>query len=278
MFAGRTLLIATKHNKELVIAPILEKALGVQCITANNFDSDSLGTFTGEVERRHDPITCARQKCLLALETNPFDLVLASEGSFGPHPAIFFAAADDEFLFFLDTKNNLEIVVRHLSTETNFSGAEVSTEKDLLAFAEAALFPSHALVVRKSKTSNEAIVKGITDQSVLVDSFHKVLKHCGTAFVETDMRAMYNPTRMKVIEACTHKLLDKITSLCPNCQWPGFEVVDVISGLPCELCGAATKGTWQHVLACKKCGFKQENEFPHGKKTEDAMYCDFCNP
>ena len=31
MFKGRNLLIATKHEKEKVIAPILEKELGVKC-------------------------------------------------------------------------------------------------------------------------------------------------------------------------------------------------------------------------------------------------------
>ena len=278
MFAGRKLLIATKHNKEHVIAPLLEHALGVQCITANNFDSDTLGTFTGEVERTDDPITTAKQKCLLALETNPYDLVLASEGSFGPHPAIFFAAADDEFLFFMDTKNDLEIVVRHLSIETNFNGAEVSTEKDLLAFAEAALFPSHALVLRKSKTSTEGIVKGITDQSVLIDSFYKVLKQYGTAFVETDMRALFNPTRMKVIEGAAEKLVEKINSVCPVCKMPGFGITDSQPGLPCEVCNFPTRSILSHVYCCKKCAFTTTKKYPNGKQNEEPMYCDVCNP
>jgi hypothetical protein len=32
------------------------------------------------------------------------DLGVASEGSFGSHPSIFIASADDEFLIFIDTK------------------------------------------------------------------------------------------------------------------------------------------------------------------------------
>ena len=56
MFNERKLLIATKHGKEKVIAPIIEKALSVSCHTANNFDTDLLGTFTGEVERTQDPL------------------------------------------------------------------------------------------------------------------------------------------------------------------------------------------------------------------------------
>jgi hypothetical protein len=40
MFKGRKLLIATKHEKEKVIAPILEKELGVSCFVINDFDVD----------------------------------------------------------------------------------------------------------------------------------------------------------------------------------------------------------------------------------------------
>jgi hypothetical protein len=35
-FRGRNLLIATKHEKEKAIAPILEKELGVKCFILSN--------------------------------------------------------------------------------------------------------------------------------------------------------------------------------------------------------------------------------------------------
>ena len=74
MFISRKLIIATKHKKESVIAPILEKELGVRCFTDETFDTDTLGTFTGEIERELDPIATARRKCLLAMELNNCDL------------------------------------------------------------------------------------------------------------------------------------------------------------------------------------------------------------
>lgn len=88
-FKGRRLLIATKHKKERVIAPILEKELGVNCFVTD-IDTDKFGTFTGEIERKEDAISTARNKCLLAMELENCDLVLASEGSFGAHPSLFF--------------------------------------------------------------------------------------------------------------------------------------------------------------------------------------------
>ena len=120
MFQDRKLIIVTKHEKEKAIAPFLEKSLGVSCFVNENFDTDILGTFTGEIERELDPIATARQKCLMAMELTNCDLGIASEGSFGPHPTIFFVSADDEFLIFIDKKNNLEIIARELSTATNF--------------------------------------------------------------------------------------------------------------------------------------------------------------
>jgi hypothetical protein len=39
-------------------------------------------------------------------------------------------------------KNNLEIIVRELSMETNFNGSEITNEQELLDFAELVQFPS----------------------------------------------------------------------------------------------------------------------------------------
>jgi hypothetical protein len=101
MFKGRNLIIATKHSKEKVIAPIVEKELGVKCFVSLDLDTDLLGTFTGEIERKDDPVTSARNKCLMSMELTNCDLAIASEGSFGPHPTLYFIPADDEILVFV---------------------------------------------------------------------------------------------------------------------------------------------------------------------------------
>lgn len=278
LFEGRKLLIATKHEKEKAIAPLLEKELGVSCIVPENFDSDQLGTFSGEVERKEDPLTTARRKCELALVNTDYDLVLASEGSFGRHPTLFFAAADDEILLLLDTKNNLEFTARELSTETNFAGKAVTSERELHEFAETVQFPSHGLIVRSAKDEIEDMVKGITDWDRLQEVANHFLKQHGTAFVETDMRAMLNPMRMQVIAQATEKLVEKIKSCCPACQTPGFRIIEGKPGLPCDLCGSPTKSTLTHVYSCQKCDHTEEVLYPKGKKTEEPMFCDFCNP
>jgi len=278
MFKGRSLVIATKHEKEKVIAPLLEQALGVVCFIQEGFDTDTLGTFTGEIERELDPIATARQKCLLAMELSNCDLGIASEGSFGPHPSMFFVSADDEFLIFIDKKNDLEIIVRELSTETNFNGSEIKNEQELLDFADLVKFPSHGLILRKSKIDNSYIVKGITNLEDLKKSFHLMLEKFNNVYAETDMRAMYNPSRMTVIKNATKKLVDKVNSCCPQCNIPGFGVTDAKKGLECSLCGSPTNSTLSFIYSCQKCHFKKEEMYPHKKTTEEPMYCDFCNP
>ena len=278
MFKGRKLVIATKHEKEKVIAPILEKELGVKCFVTPDLDTDLLGTFTGEVGRKDDPIITARKKCLIAMELSNCDLSVASEGSFGQHPYLPFVPADDEFLLFIDKKNNVEIIARELSTETNFNGKQINTEEELNEFATHANFPSHGLILRKSKDDFKNIIKGIRNEEQLQIIFCNLIANEGTAYIETDMRAMHNPTRMKVIEAAAFKLANKINSLCPECQMPGFGITEAKSGLPCKACNYQTSSIISHVYTCKKCSFIHEKKHPNGKLTEDPMYCDVCNP
>lgn len=278
MFTGRKLVIATKHHKEEVIAPLLEKELGVHCFVATDFDTDALGTFSGEVERKEDPISTVRKKCLWAMEQTGCDLGVASEGSFGAHPSIYFATADDEFVIFIDKKNDIEIIARALSTQTNYASKEIKNEKELLEFAKQAQFPSHALILRPSKTGVLHIKKGITNQAALIHHFDTLQHVYATVYVETDMRAMHNPMRMQVIAEATQNLVDKLKSICPQCQTPGFAVTDVKEGLPCGLCGVPTKSVLSHHYSCKKCNYQEEKKYPNQKFTEDPTYCNYCNP
>jgi hypothetical protein len=278
IFRNRKTIIATKHQKEQVIAPILERELGVNCFTDKTFDTDVLGTFTGEVERVLDPISTVREKCLSAMRANNCDLGIASEGSFGPHPTAGFIHANDELLIFIDTKHNLEITVRELSTFTNFNGKQIKTQEELFEFADQVGFPSHGLILKKSKNENKDIHKGITHIDVLKKSFNYFFSTYHSVYVETDMRAMYNPTRMSVIEKATQKLAQKIKSTCPKCKTPGFGITEAKKGLECNLCGLPTNSTLSFIYTCQQCEFKKEEMYPNKKTTEDPTYCNYCNP
>ncbi len=278
MFHGRKILIATKHKKEEVLAPILESALGLNSFVLDDYDTDVFGTFTGEVKREGSPLDVLRRKVEQGLELSGVDLAIASEGSFGPHPTVFFVPAADEVLLFRDKKNDLEIVAREITTDTNFGSAEVRSKEELLAFAEKSLFPSHALILSAVGDHSTVFVKGITVQDELLTVFQDLKSKTETVLVQTDMRALYNPTRMKTIQKACHKLMKNILSSCPVCVTPGYNVSDVLSGLPCSLCGRPTKSTLAHQYVCKKCGHEERRYYPNLKLEEDPTFCDYCNP
>ena len=278
MFQNRKLVIATMHEKEKVIAPLMEKEFGISCFVSSNINTDSFGTFCGEMERLVDPLSTARAKCLQAMKETSCDMGIASEGSFGQHPTIFFVPADDEIVIFIDKKNGLEITARELSTETNFKGAMIHNEQQLEEFAESVGFPSHGIIARKNQIEFTGIQKGFISWEKLKETCFDFIQNYGSVYLETDMRAMYNPTRMKVIERATQKLVDKINSCCSNCGTPGFDVSEVKKGLPCSFCSFPTQSTMSWIYSCQKCEFTKEVLYPTQKMEEEPMYCDVCNP
>lgn len=266
------------HGKETVMIPVLERDLGVNVCVPSCFDTDTFGTFSGEVERPEDPLETARMKCRAAAELTGCSLAVASEGSFGPHPGAFFLPADDELVVLIDFANGREYKARELTTDTNFRGALLHSMAEVREFAVAILFPSHALIVRKATGLNDGMVKGVCDWETLESVAGSMLSMYGEVFLETDMRAMHNPTRMRAISRATERLVASVNRLCPVCIAPGYEVAGVDAGLPCELCGAPTKSTLSFTWACSMCNHNEKKLFPHEKTTESAMYCDWCNP
>jgi hypothetical protein len=276
IFQNRNLLIVTKHGKEEVLKPVLERALDVKCLLSDAFDTDIFGTFSGEIERKENALTTIRNKCLGAMQYHNVDLAVASEGSFGPHPAAFFATADDELLILIDKKNDLEIIGRKLSLETNFASKECTNLSSFLLFLKQIQFPSHKVIL-KDKNSFE-IYKDIDTEEEAIRIFEILVAKHGLVFAETDMRAMNNPTRMKVIHEAAENLIEKMKSLCPECQHPGFSVTSSVAGLPCSSCNFPTKSILYQTLSCSKCNNTEKNYFPRKVHVEDAMYCDNCNP
>lgn len=277
LFQNRNVAIGTMHSKEQVIAPLLENKLNLSCVVPE-LNTDELGTFTGEIERKLSPVDTAREKCRLAMDATGFDLAVASEGSFGPHPFYPFFSGNEEIVLLMDRKNELEIIGSELTTETNFSGEWVRSLDEVISFSERIGFPNHALVLRSDKDSSEVCCKGINNSSHLREICSELFRAYGKLWIETDMRAMHNPTRMKAIERAANNLVSKMISLCPVCNFPGYWITEAIHGLPCSQCGFPTKSTLEYSYQCQNCKHSSVKKYPHQKKMADSMYCDVCNP
>ena len=137
-------------------------------------------------------------------------------------------------------------------------------------------FPSHGVIIKSPNQTN--ILKDINQYNLIYDAVENYINLHGSCLLETDMRAMNNPTRMNIIQSLTHDLVKNIQATCPNCKYPGYVAKESKEGLPCALCGNATQSTLAIKIHCDHC---QQNElvmFPNGKQQEDPMYCNFCNP
>lgn len=270
------------HHKERAIAPLLEQELGIQVIVPPNFNTDAFGTFTREIERPGDQLEAARLKAEKALAVTGETLAFASEGTFCPHPGLPFIPCNREIVILLDKINGLELIGQEFSTETNYSHKTVNTIEEAFEFSKKVGFPEHGLVVMVNSSSGKSdeIIKGITTEKQLVEAMELAFANSpdGKVHIETDMRALYNPTRMKNIEKAARDLLRKLNQLCPQCSWPGFEVVERKKGLPCALCNFPTAMTLVAIFECKKCDFSQEIFFPDGLEKADPSQCMYCNP
>jgi hypothetical protein len=281
LYSECNIILTTKHAKSIAIATPFYEKLGAS-ILEHVTDTDKLGTFSGEIERKGNALECARRKCELSLElSEQVELSLASEGSFGPHPFMPFIPCDHEILYFIDRKRDFHMHLSQLSDKTNYSMQSLSSIEELQKFAKDALFPSHALILRPSnRTVKEPIFKGIESLTVLEEAFKECIKYSsdGKVWVETDMRAQFNPSRMLVIGELAEKLSKRLATHCPSCDLPGWGKVGTEMGLPCGWCGSETEMIKHEILGCVKCSYKEINENSDKLKHADPKYCSFCNP
>ena len=280
LFKNRIAVLGTRHHKEKVISPIIEQNLGLKVIVPNDFNTDVFGTFTREVKRIGTQLEAARLKAEKALELTGETIALASEGTFAPHPSFPFVSYNREVVILLDKLHDIEIIGQYFSTETNHSYKIITSFQEAYDFAMSVGFPEHGLIVMIESPSQDKgdIIKGITTKEQLFEAVTFAIKKAGKAHIETDMRALYNPTRMKNIEKATHNLIQKINQVCPQCSCPGFDVIERKKGLPCAYCHLPTALTRSAIYQCKKCGFSQERLFPDGWEKADPSQCSYCNP
>jgi len=276
---SRTCVLATMHNKEIVISPIISKELGIEITVPTNFNTDRFGTFTRDIARAGNQLEAGRKKALAAIKHTGLDLALASEGSFGTHPSIPFLQSNLEIVLLIDKKNGLEIVGHHRTSGIQMHGQEVYTPDEAVSVAQTWGFPEQGVIVRVSEKSKRNIHKEFTNVEELKRTCERLLSglFIKSIFLETDMRAHRCSTRMESIKEATHDLIKNCQRLCPQCKTPGFVVINVVKGLPCSNCGLPTELALEFLYSCQKC-FHTESKRVGGSTTADPGQCERCNP
>ncbi len=281
IYQGKTAVFATKHAKEKATKWPFLSCLGLNIVAPENLDTDLLGTFTGEIPRLGSMEETVLKKARMGLEQTGLTLAIANEGSFGPHPANPFVANDYELMVFIDTELDFHVIESFSSSRTNYARFDVQSFEELQPHLIKIGFPKHALIVKPKEGRNiSPIYKGLTNLKQL----KKAIKECvqlspeKIAHVETDMRANFNPTRRQIIRSLSFKLIRRLNTFCKACHLPGWGLVDVEKGLPCETCGMPTELIRAEIFGCIKCDYQVFNSRSDGKKYAETTYCSYCNP
>lgn len=283
-YAGGLVHFATRHKKETVLRPLLSRC-GIGC-EAVDVNTDLFGTFSGEVERTGTVRETLRKKIAAGMERRPDGrLFLASEGSFGPHPLWGWMSTDLESLLFYDRELDLEIYAEHLDTSPMHFERVLEPQDDFRAILRREFgLPEHGVVVRPEKTDMARwrwpVYKGLHHEwqveRAVRDSF--AVSSTGRVVLTSDLRAQHNPRRQEAIRMAGEKLIEKLGSLCPICQVPGFAIARGVPGLPCAVCGEASHAARAVLWECAHCVHSEARPRTDGQRAIDPSECEFCNP
>lgn len=258
--------LLTKHSKSTWIAPPLRQ-VGFAVREYDQFDTDTLGTFCGTVEREHDAIATATHKAKLACELGGERYGLGSEGSFTQQIMSGFTW-EQEVICLYDSQNE-SALLGFSESPAGVSSFTVNSVSDIESIAKTPIDQKWMVEI-----SGKGWVKGLDQNSLLATI--KRIKNAFPVLIVPDYRAMHCPSRQVLISKAASDLANRLSSLCPKCDAPNFVYDKVKPGLPCNACGLPTQQALGWSAHCNECGFEAFKKSQ--QDTTDMQYCAFCNP
>ena len=264
--------LLTKHDKSSAIQPALTSC-DFLVNTIDHYDTDQLGTFTNEQKRIKSQQDTALYKAQLGAQLGNTRYGLGSEGSFGPDPFLGMTPWNIEVLAWWDATEQHAVYAVMQGPETNYAQKSVRYVSEALQFLGRSKFPAHGVIV--GKPGESCFNKDIDDTAKMEALLQNSLQHGAQVWLETDMRAHRNPTRMRMIERCAKRLAAHLRCLCPACSRPGYVATSHIAGAICESCGNATSVTRAEIFSCSACAHHEQRVLPG---LAPSSRCDHCNP
>ncbi|MCX9155805.1 hypothetical protein OPU71_06650 [Niveibacterium sp. 24ML] len=271
---GQTLVIPTLHRKGLAIGAALGPALGVE-IKELPIDTDRFGTFSMTVPRPEGALAALSAKVSAALKAHAdVQIVVASEGSFGPHPSIPWLSVNLEYLRWHEARSGFELTVSSISLRPMHLTQRLTRLSELDGLLERFRFPAHGLMVAAPESLISAHT-AITNTQALRDAVAITLKRHGAAELRSELRAHLNPTRMRHIERAAWRLANRLRSACPACAAPGFGEPVPMRGRPCAACGFPSSESLGRRWRCLCCAHQIDRLIPG---YASPLRCPLCNP
>lgn len=215
---GLPILIATMHGKEAVLASPLA-AMGFKVLLPLGYDTDTLGTFSGDVRRPGTAFEAGLEKARRACQITGVARAISSEGSYRPCQTLFPGARNAELMAFVDLESGIEFVEHLTNLPTRFVKGRVPanmTAPETQALLSAMDWPKIRAMVVPHDPGNgvmpEHVFKGIES----IDELCKAMRHCerysddGKVHLETDLRAHMNPSRMASVAQVGQALVQRL--------------------------------------------------------------------
>ena len=277
-YAGLTAGFATKHDKIPLVAPYFESALSVS-IDLVDFDTDTLGTFSGETPRSGSAIDTALTKARIAAESSADGLGLGSEGSIGPSNDMPFVISDLEILAFVDLRREITISEYAVSHSVPTISTRVRTNDEFEDHLSLRGFPEHGVIVKRGDGVLAPVFKGLHSFEDVHEAVHTCASRSsdGLAIIESDLRANHCPSRRPTIADAALQLALRLRELCPKCDTPGWGVVSHLRGVPCSSCNFLVPVPSHQINGCSACSFRQTS-IRALHTTVDPSRCPRCNP
>ena len=265
--------LLTQHGKQHQIQPGINQ-LGWNLIHTQGYDTDKLGTFSGEVARQLSPLECAQKKAEIACSLTQAEYGLGSEGSFSPS-SFGFGTANLEIIACVNRSGKLMAIGYHEALVMVDSITLTSAADDALEMYLNNLPEKQASIIMVAGTP---LAKGVCDKQRIASCLTSLPEHAFKQGVEVsyDLRAHLCPERQKNISAATNDLTKKLNAHCPQCGEIGFWPEHIEAGLLCQWCHQPTKVTKAHIAKCNHCGFHQYQ--PVEEEFANPQYCHYCNP
>ena len=278
-YQGIEVAFATKHQKAELVAEVFRSALDISVITAD-VDTDSFGTFSGEIERKSSPLDTAIAKAKAGVMASGSNFGLASEGSIGNDSLVPFAISDIETMVFVDLERELIIHESYKSFDITAHSASIKEALEIAKEVEKFDIPKHKVIAKvKSQSGNVIAIKGLSDLSEFMSVFEKLLPQAidNVVTFESDFRAHCSPSRQVNIKEVASRLLNRISSLCPGCNAPGFGALTFERGLICNSCGVLNaKALKNEILNCVTCDYSTPGQVV--AEIIEPAHCMNCNP
>ncbi len=277
-YAGQRAALATKHGKLACIAPSLaQTGLTVEAVAV---DTDTLGTFTGEIPRTAPPLGTAVAKARLGMAETGNPIGLASEGSIGPHPMVPWIIVDREIVVLVDDRRGIVVAGVAASADTTTIERTVHPGDDLARLVASADLPQHAVIVVPNVGPPHPVRKGLRRASEIAAAVTVCAASSadGAAQVQTDLRAHVCPSRRSVIRDAAEDLATRLLTNCASCGSPGVGKTDVVVGLPCGWCGGEVEVVRAEIHSCPACAHREERPVVPVDTTADPGRCPRCNP